>query len=173
MIKTTYVFNNVHITSKLRVVKVSPKSNIAIIWIDIWNLPSISWVKSLINRCFNIESHIATIHEANMNLKVSQYKNCWKWKHTTFVYRIQGLKCIKCNGTYKTEHCYMSSPPIWKIHPHGNIAFLISTIQAYLLQWLSSCNTPYSSDATIQIFSLPWWKYSYLTQSSIAESYSC
>jgi len=35
VIKTTHVFNNTHIISKPRVVKVSPKSDMAIVWIDI------------------------------------------------------------------------------------------------------------------------------------------
>jgi len=35
IIKTTHVFNNTCIVSKLRVVKVSPKSDMAIVWIDI------------------------------------------------------------------------------------------------------------------------------------------
>jgi len=59
---------------------------------------------SLINWCFNIGSYIGTIYGANMNLEVSQYKNCWKWEHTTGVYRLQGARCIKCNGSYKLKH---------------------------------------------------------------------
>ena len=35
VIKTTYIFNNVNIASKPCSVKVSPKSDMAIIWIDI------------------------------------------------------------------------------------------------------------------------------------------
>ena len=35
VIKTTHVFNNTHIVSKPKVVKVSPKSDMAIVWIDI------------------------------------------------------------------------------------------------------------------------------------------
>ena len=35
IIKSTHVFNNIRIASKPRIVKVSPKSNITIIWIDI------------------------------------------------------------------------------------------------------------------------------------------
>ena len=37
------------------------KSDIAIIWIDIWDAQSSSKAKSLINRCFNIGNLIATI----------------------------------------------------------------------------------------------------------------
>ena len=35
IIKNTYIFNNIHITSKLCIIKVSSKSDIAIIWIYI------------------------------------------------------------------------------------------------------------------------------------------
>jgi len=41
-----------------------------------------------------------------MNLSIPQYKNCWKWSHTMFSYRIQGSKCVKCNGSHKSKnHC--------------------------------------------------------------------
>ena len=75
VIKTMHVFNNIHITSKLRVVKMSSKSDIVIVWIDIWNSQSGSSAKSLINTCFNVGSHIATICRANMNLGTPQCKS--------------------------------------------------------------------------------------------------
>ena len=37
ILKNTHIFNNVVLASKPRVIKVSPKSNIAIVWIDIWD----------------------------------------------------------------------------------------------------------------------------------------
>jgi len=77
IIKQNQMFDNVVLTSKLRVIKVSPKSDILIIWIDIWDVQSRSKTKSLINRCFNVERFIATIQEANMNPDISQCKNCW------------------------------------------------------------------------------------------------
>ena len=60
-----------------------------------------------------------------------------------------------------------ASPPICKLHPHGDI---IS--QLYKPTFHSSHlshNIPYGSTATIQVFYLPWWRYSYLTQSSMTE----
>ena len=89
---------------KPRVIKVSPKSDMSIVWIDIWNVQSGSNAKMLINRCFNVGRYIVTIQEANMNPGVLQCKNCWKWGHTTFLCRIQGLKCVKCNGPHKSEN---------------------------------------------------------------------
>ena len=35
IIKSTYIFNNIVLTFKLRVIKASPKSDIAFIWVDI------------------------------------------------------------------------------------------------------------------------------------------
>ena len=58
----------------------------------------------LINRCFNVGNYIATIWGANMNLGIPQCKNCWKWGHLTFSCRVQGTKCVKCNGPHKSEH---------------------------------------------------------------------
>ena len=104
ILKSNYLFNNVILASKPRIIKVSPKSDMSIIWINIWDSQSKSKAKSLINRQFNIGSFIATVQEANMNPGVPQYKNCWKWDHLAGVCRIQGAKCIKCNGSHQTIH---------------------------------------------------------------------
>ena len=39
-----------------------------------------------------------------MNPGVPQCKNCWKWGHTASMYRIQGSKCVKCNGPHQFIH---------------------------------------------------------------------
>ena len=99
----------------------SSKSDMTIIWIDIWDVQSSSRAKSLINQCFNVGKYIATIRGANMNSEVPQCKNCWKWGHSTFSCRIQGSKYVKCNGPHKSQNhhkfswCYKAntktSPP--------------------------------------------------------------
>ena len=76
----------------------------SIVWLDIWDIQSGSNAKMLINRCFNVSNYIATIWRANMNSSILQCKNCWKWGHITFSCRIQGTKCVKCNGPHKSEH---------------------------------------------------------------------
>ena len=62
-----YIFNNIVLASRPCIIKVSPKLDIAIIWVDIWNVQSRSKVKELINRCFNVESFITTIRGTNIN----------------------------------------------------------------------------------------------------------
>ena len=104
IIKQNQIFDNIVLVSKLRVIKVSPKFDMSIIWIDIWDIQSSSKAKSLINRCFNIGRFIATIWGANMNPDVPQCKNCWWWGHTTISCHIQSSRCIKCSGPYKTEN---------------------------------------------------------------------
>ena len=104
ILRQNHIFDNVTLASKLRVIKVSPKFDMAIVWIDIWNVQSGQNAKMLINRCFNVSNYIATIRGANMNAGVPQCKNCWKWGHLTFSCRIQGAKCIKCNRPHKSEH---------------------------------------------------------------------
>ena len=104
ILKNTHIFNDVVPVSKLRIIKVSPKSDMAIVWIDIWDAQSGTKVKTLINKRFNISSFIATIHDANINPGVLQCKNCWKWGHMHGVCRIQDAKCIKCNDPYQTIH---------------------------------------------------------------------
>jgi len=49
VIKSTHIFGNIHITSKLQVIKVSPKSDIVIVWINIWDFQSSTSIKTLIN----------------------------------------------------------------------------------------------------------------------------
>ena len=74
--KSNHLFNNIILTSKLHVIKVSLKSDMAIIWIDIWDTQSGSNTKKIINKCFNIGSFIAIVYGANMNLGILQCKNC-------------------------------------------------------------------------------------------------
>ena len=104
ILKQNHIFNNISLASKPRVIKVSLKSDMSIVWIDIWDVQSRSNAKMLINRCFNVGRYIATIQGANMNPGIPQCKNCWKWGHATFLCRIQGSKCIKYNGLHKSEH---------------------------------------------------------------------
>ena len=59
--------------SRPRIIKVFLKSDIAIIWLDIWNVQSGSKAKGLINKCFNIGSYIIMICGVNMNLDVLFY----------------------------------------------------------------------------------------------------
>jgi len=70
IIKNNHIFNNITIMSRPRVIKVLPRSDMAIIWLDIWNTQSSNRAKGLINRCFNVRSYIVTIQGANINLGI-------------------------------------------------------------------------------------------------------
>ena len=70
IIKSNYIFNNIVVVSRLHIIKMSPKSDIAIIWLDIWNIQSSSKVKGFINRYFNVGSYITTIYGMNINIGV-------------------------------------------------------------------------------------------------------
>ena len=48
IIKNNHIFNNIVIASKSYIIKVSPKSNIAIIWLDIWDIQSSSYIRGLL-----------------------------------------------------------------------------------------------------------------------------
>ena len=74
IIKQNQIFDNITLASKPRVIKVSPKSDMSIIWIDIWDIQNGSRAKRLINCCFNVSKYIATIQGANMNPRVLQCK---------------------------------------------------------------------------------------------------
>ena len=60
-LKQNHIFENISLASKPRVIKFSPKLDMAIVWIDIWNIQSGANAKMLINRCFNVRNYIATI----------------------------------------------------------------------------------------------------------------
>lgn len=104
VIKSTHIFNNTILASYSWIIKASPKFDIAVIWINIWNSQNRMKAKYLINRSFNINRYIATIRETNMNPGVSQYKNCWKYGYITFICYIHVEKYQKCNRLYKLEH---------------------------------------------------------------------
>ena len=67
ILKQNHIFDNISLASKPRVIKVSSKSDMAIVWIDIWDVQSSTNMKMLINRCFNVGNYIVTIQGANMN----------------------------------------------------------------------------------------------------------
>ena len=109
MTSTNYRFKQNQIfklASRPKVIKVLPKSNMSIVWIDIWDYQSRSKAKCLINWCFNVGRYIVIIREANMNLNMLQCKNCWRWGHTIFSCRVQESKYVKYNELHKSEnHC--------------------------------------------------------------------
>jgi len=78
IIKQNQIFNNITLASKPRVIKASSKSDMAIIWVDIWDTQSGTKAKGLVNRYFNVGKYITTIRGANVNYGVPQCKNCWK-----------------------------------------------------------------------------------------------
>ena len=70
IIKKNHIFDNVVLASKPQIIKVSPKSDMAIIWVNIWNIQSSSKAKGLINRYFNIGSYITIVKDTNMNSSI-------------------------------------------------------------------------------------------------------
>jgi len=51
VIKQNQIFNNITLASKPRVIKVSPKSDMVIIWVNIWDAQSDVKTKDFINWC--------------------------------------------------------------------------------------------------------------------------
>ena len=50
ILKSNYIFNNIILAFRLRVIKVSPKLDMTIIWINIWDIQNSSKAKSIINQ---------------------------------------------------------------------------------------------------------------------------
>jgi len=61
IIKSNYIFNNIAIVSRPKVIKVLPRLDMGIIWLNNWDIQSSSKAKNLINRYFNVRSYIAII----------------------------------------------------------------------------------------------------------------
>ena len=104
VLKETHLFKDAVLASKPCVIKASPKSDMAVVWVDIWDSQSGSLAKNIINRQFNIGRFIATVKGTNMNPGVLQCKNCWKWGHLTLSCCSHISRCAKCNGAHTTEH---------------------------------------------------------------------
>ena len=50
LLKNNHIFNDIVLASRLRVIKVSPKSDMAIVWINIWDTQNSNNTKKIINR---------------------------------------------------------------------------------------------------------------------------
>jgi len=61
ILKANHVFNDIIHASKPRIIKISPKSDMAIIWINIWDTQNGSNARKTINSYFNMESFIAIV----------------------------------------------------------------------------------------------------------------
>ena len=70
------LFESMNFIAKPKVIKAFPKSDIVIIWFDIWDSQNGSKAKLLINYSFNFDRYIATIRATNINPRVSQCYNC-------------------------------------------------------------------------------------------------
>ena len=70
VIKSTYIFDNIVLVFCPEVIKASSKSDMAMVWINIWNSQNSMKAKSLINRYFNIGYHITMIREININSNI-------------------------------------------------------------------------------------------------------
>ena len=103
VIKESHIFNVILIL-KPWIIRVSSKSDMAMVWINIWDSQNGSKAKSIINQWFNIGQYITIVYGININPRVLQYKNCWKWSYSTLAYWAHRSRCVKCNGPHNTEH---------------------------------------------------------------------
>jgi len=103
-IQQMHIFKDVTLTSKSHIIKVSFNSDSAIVWINIWDSQNNSISKSIINQCFNMRKYIATIYSTNMNSRVPQCKNYWKWGYLILMCKSHTFRCSKCYRPYNTEH---------------------------------------------------------------------
>ena len=80
---------------------------------------------------------------------------------------VTSYKVIEKNveGSGRITSCHIQVHLSGKLHPYGDIisrSYKPTFYDSYL-----SCNTFYGSAAILWVFHLPWWRYSYSTQSSM------
>ena len=152
VLKETHLFKDVVLASKPHIIKASPKSDMAVVWVDIWDFQSGSLAKNIINHHFNIGRFIATVKGTNMNPDVPQYKNCWKWGHSTLSCRSHISRCVKCYGAHITKHhrekvwCCMENKKV--NHPATKEGELCPHIFKYM-----NCKGNHQADS----YSCPYW----------------
>jgi len=82
---------------------------------------------------------------------------------------VTSYKVIEKNveGSGRMTSCHIQVHPSRKLYPHDDI---ISKLYkpAFHSNHLS-CNTSYGGAVILQVFCLPWWRYSYSTWSSMTE----
>jgi len=76
ILKNNHIFNDIVLVSKPCIIKISSKSDMAIVWIDIWDTQNSNDAKKVINRYFNVGNIVITVRGANMNPGIPQCKNC-------------------------------------------------------------------------------------------------
>ena len=104
ILKKMLLFDNIILALKLWIIKVSPKSDMTIVWINIWDSQNGSKAKNIIKLQFNVSWYIYIVQSTNINLRVLQCKNCWWWGYSTFACQSHMARCIKYNSSHKTEH---------------------------------------------------------------------
>lgn len=70
VIKEFYIFNDIVLILRSQFMKTSPKYDMAVVWVDIWDSQNGSKVKSIINQQFNVGWYIATIYSTNINSSI-------------------------------------------------------------------------------------------------------
>ena len=103
-IQHSTLFEMVSLATKPRVIKVLPKSDMAIMQIDIQDSQNGSKAKLLVNYFFNFGQYIATIRGINMNPGILQCYNCQKWGHSTFLCRANSLRFQKYSDLHRLEY---------------------------------------------------------------------
>ena len=152
VLKEILLFNSVTLALKPCVIKASPKSDMAVVWLDIWDSQSGSLAKNIINHRFNIRRFIATVKDTNMNPGVPQCKNCWKWGYLTLSYCSHISRCAKCYGAHTTKHhrekawCYMENKKT------NQMATKEGELCSHVFKYMN-CKDDHQADS----YSCPYW----------------
>ena len=152
VLKETYLFKDVVLASKPCVIKASPKSDMVVVWVDIWDSQSSSLAKNITNCHFNIGRFIATVKGTNMNPGVPQCKNCWKWEHLTLSCCSHISRYAKCYGAHTTKH---HRKKVWCCMENKKVNCL-ATKEGKPCPHVFKCMN-YKGDHQVDSHSCPYW----------------
>jgi len=92
-LSSSSLFKSITLASMPHIIKVSPSSDMSVIWTDVWDSQKGSKDKTLINCLFNFEYYTTIVRRTAMYSGVAQCHNCWHWGHPTHACYTQGTKC--------------------------------------------------------------------------------
>ena len=153
VLKETHLFNDVTLASKPCVIKVSPKSDKAVVWVDIWDSQSSSAAKNIINCCFNIGCYITTIRGTNTNSGIPQCKNCWKWGHSILSSCSHISRCAKCYGAHDSNHHREKAWCCMKNKKANCVATIVGEPCPYVFKCINC-----KGDHQVDSYSCPYWR---------------
>jgi hypothetical protein len=94
----------VTLQTRPRIIRDSPASDTATVYLNIADSVSGARAKALIGRTVQFGRYVASFKAARANPGLPLCIRCWKWGHPTKACRAPQIKCSHCSGPHRSEH---------------------------------------------------------------------